>query len=247
MYLLEVRLNYSLIRVSDLEQLMSSKWQGTEKVKCIRSSLPLRMRHRPSPFESHCVVILNCKNSVCILSRIVPLSFSPLPLPRRSHSSHPRCMFVFTSLFPSAPSLNSSLFVAARCARAATECIVYAAIRETYCLPANNERFPREISAVFISPQARSLRSNRVLRQSSSGILCELFRRNLRMLFPLQSGIATIACEREISGMMDVRNNVLMLSFVSGWAAILSGYIQELLLLYLSPNSKEINKSIHGT
>lgn len=34
--------------------------------------------------------------------------------------------------------------------RRASECIVYAAIRETYCRLANNERFPRGRSVVFI-------------------------------------------------------------------------------------------------
>lgn len=42
----------------------------------------------------------------------------------------------------------------------ASECIVYAAIRETYCRPANNERFPRGRSEVFILPrQLETLRS----------------------------------------------------------------------------------------
>lgn len=58
------------------------------------------------------------------------------------------------SLPPSSAALKLSLCGRSR---AATECIVYAAIRETYCLPANNERFPREISAVFISPQVREV------------------------------------------------------------------------------------------
>lgn len=56
-------------------------------------------------------------------------------------------------------SLSSAALKLSLCgrSRAATESIVYAAIRETYCLPANNERFPREISAVFISPQVREV------------------------------------------------------------------------------------------
>lgn len=144
---------------------------------------PLRMGPRPSPFKSRCVAMLNFKNGVCILPApiVPPTSSFPFLTPLR-----PRPLVL--TLFRALP-LNSP-FAAARRARAATGCIVYAAIRETYCLPANNERFPREISAVFISPQARSLRTGggtAAIREFLlRGILCELFRRNLRMLFPLQ-------------------------------------------------------------
>lgn len=85
------------------------------------------MASRPSPFKSRCSAILNFKNGPCILSA----RNTRLPSGRSSRGLlyfHPR----------SGCTLNSRSGP-----QGAAECIVYAAIRETYCRPANNERFPR--------------------------------------------------------------------------------------------------------
>lgn len=85
------------------------------------------MAARPSPFKSRCLAILNFKNGACILS--AHLSFF---LQRRSF----RGLVYFHPGIPHLKTLSGPQ-------GGATECIVYAAIRETYCRPANNERFPR--------------------------------------------------------------------------------------------------------
>lgn len=85
------------------------------------------MASRPSPFKSRSSAILNFKNGPCILSA----RNTCLPSGRSSRGLlyfHPR----------SGCTLNSRSGP-----QGAAECIVYAAIRETYCRPANNERFPR--------------------------------------------------------------------------------------------------------
>lgn len=97
------------------------------------------MASRPSPFKSRCSAILNFKNGPCILSA----RNTHLPSGRSSRGLlyfHPR----------SGCTLNSRSGP-----QGAAECIVYAAIRETYCRPANNERFPRGRS----TPSLFSLRS----------------------------------------------------------------------------------------
>lgn len=117
---------------------------------CGDAGLPPAMVSRPSPFKSRCLAILNFKNGVCILpARNTP---SPSTLPLR----------LCPRLALEQP-LNSPSAAAAR--RAASECIVYAAIRETYCRPANNERFPRGISVVFIFQQPATLRRPSSLRE----------------------------------------------------------------------------------
>lgn len=139
---------------------------GRKNRRDTRFGPPPRMGSRLSPFKSHCVAMLNFKNGVCILpAPIVPLLSLTLFL-----------SFSLSVHFNALPSATlKTLPLRQRRARAATECIVYAAIRETYCLPANNERFPREISAVFISPQAPSLRTGRALRQSGSSYCVESY------------------------------------------------------------------------
>ena len=122
------------------------------------------MVSRPSPFKSRCLAILNFKNGACILSAWKHPLRIVLPAP-------PALWLTPFPGWPCEAALKLSLCGGGPPA-GASECIVYAAIRETYCRPANNERFPRGRSAVFILPrQLETLRSvlrPRVASASSS-------------------------------------------------------------------------------
>ena len=76
-----------------------------------------------------------------VARRYLSLKMAPVYYPpeTHTHTSFRRKLsrLILSPSTVSCYSLNS---------RGERECIVYAAIRETYCRPANNERFPRGIS-----------------------------------------------------------------------------------------------------